>query len=423
MVTDYQELEKLLKIKFKNLKLLEEAFIHRSYLNEARGKYLTSNERLEFLGDSILSFITSEFLYHKFPNLPEGDLTSYRSALVCAKTLSCVAKKLNLGAYLKMSKGEKEGGGMENPTLLANTVEALIGAIYLDQGIETVKNFIANFILTFLPEIIKNKAFKDFRLRSSFSSADLDELNQREEISFLYDISKKLFFRFKYWTEDNREWKHFERTFEFGYNFYNNLNWTIFSQPFFRKEYWDLGTSILWKRDLTSEYSASEYFRLAIQFDDFIYNQKNVEHKHQENIPYGIYSEANLNYNSLKIWYYGWINSYKKIKNWSDLNSNFISSKEKNAFLNFRIQNDTRFNFAYGLKGEYLSYQNDELEKSNNDTLRLYVDKDVLRLSLFGEYNFIHIYQIYAELCLINEKIKWIDDIKNENKKSDIYEI
>lgn len=163
MSNNYQDLEKLLKLKFKDISLLEQAFIHRSYLNESRKKYLVSNERLEFLGDSILSFTVSEYLYKKFPKLPEGDLTSYRSALVCAKTLSKVARKLNLGVYLKMSKGEKEGGGMENPTLLANTVEALIGATYLDQGIKAAQNFINTFILPYLPEIIKGKTFKDFK--------------------------------------------------------------------------------------------------------------------------------------------------------------------------------------------------------------------------------------------------------------------
>jgi len=163
MPSGYQELEKLLKFEFKNKFLLEQAFIHRSYLNEARRKYLISNERLEFLGDSILSFTISELLYQKFPKFPEGNLTSYRSVLVCAKTLSAVAQRLELGKYLKMSKGEKESGGMNNPTLLANTIEALIGAIYLDQGMKKAQDFIYQFILPNLTEIIKNKAFKDYK--------------------------------------------------------------------------------------------------------------------------------------------------------------------------------------------------------------------------------------------------------------------
>lgn len=163
MTNEYLNLEKILNISFKNRRLLEQAFIHRSYLNETRSKSLFSNERLEFLGDSILSFIISENLYLQFPKLPEGDLTNYRSSLVRTQTLSLVAKTLNLSAYLKMSKGEKESDGVNNPSLLANTVEALIGAIYLDQGLMAVKNFIDQFIFVNLKEIIKNKSFKDYK--------------------------------------------------------------------------------------------------------------------------------------------------------------------------------------------------------------------------------------------------------------------
>lgn len=162
-MNDFDDLIKLLGLKFKDISLLELAFVHRSFLNESKGKHEFSNERLEFLGDAILSFIVSNKIYHEFPNLPEGDLTNYRSALVCAKTLAIVSQKLGLGKYLKMSKGEKESGGKDNPSLLANTVEALIGSIYLDQGLEVVKKFIDKYILSELSDIIENKSFKDYK--------------------------------------------------------------------------------------------------------------------------------------------------------------------------------------------------------------------------------------------------------------------
>src|SRR5581483_6321662 len=125
-----------------NKKLFEQAFTHRSYLNESSKKDISSNERLEFLGDSILSFIVSDYLYNTFPKLPEGDLTNLRSLLVQAKTLAVISKELSFGSYLRMSKGEDESGGRENNTLLANTYEAFIGALYLDRGLEKVKEFI-----------------------------------------------------------------------------------------------------------------------------------------------------------------------------------------------------------------------------------------------------------------------------------------
>lgn len=132
---------KITAVQFKNAKLLETALTHRSYLNE-HPDVRQSNERLEFLGDSVLSLLTSTQLYQEFPRYPEGKLTSLRASLVRAKTLATAAKKLNLGQYLLMSRGEEKSGGRANPSLLANAFEALIGAIYLDGGLETVSNFL-----------------------------------------------------------------------------------------------------------------------------------------------------------------------------------------------------------------------------------------------------------------------------------------
>lgn len=137
-------LEKKLKITFKDKDLLLKALTHRSYLNEAKIKGLNSNERLEFLGDAILSFWISSQVYQRFPDFPEGELTFIRTYLVRTETLTKLSSILNLGSYLLMSKGEELGGGRENPSLLANTLEALIGAIFCDQGIETVSDFLKN---------------------------------------------------------------------------------------------------------------------------------------------------------------------------------------------------------------------------------------------------------------------------------------
>jgi len=136
------ELEKNLKLAFKNQDLLLNALVHRSYLNEAKRANLQSNERLEFLGDSVLSFLVSSYIFQKYPDFPEGKLTFIRTFLVRTETLALLAKKLHLGKFLLISKGEESGGGRENPLLLANCFEAVLGAIYLDQGVETTTNFL-----------------------------------------------------------------------------------------------------------------------------------------------------------------------------------------------------------------------------------------------------------------------------------------
>src|SRR3990167_2217152 len=132
----FEDLQKTIGIQFTNQDLLKQAFIHRSYLNEA--KHLkTSNERLEFLGDAVLSFLTSEFLYTSYPQYPEGILTNVRSSLVKTKSLSDIAAQLHLGELLFLSHGEEASGGRTNQSLLADVCEALLGAVFLDQGIET----------------------------------------------------------------------------------------------------------------------------------------------------------------------------------------------------------------------------------------------------------------------------------------------
>src|SRR3989344_4600039 len=156
-------LETSLKLKFKNKDILKNAFIHRSYLNEHPEVSIPHNERLEFLGDAVLGLIVSEHLFNKYPNHPEGDLTNFRSSLVNARTLSTAAASLKLGQYLYLSKGEESTGGRTRQYILANTFEALVGAIYIDQGLSATKKFVEKFLLIYLDDIIDKKLYKDFK--------------------------------------------------------------------------------------------------------------------------------------------------------------------------------------------------------------------------------------------------------------------
>lgn len=146
--------------KFKNKQFFDQAFTHRSYLNETKTK-IQSNERMEFLGDSILSFVVSSYLYEKHPEFNEGILTNLRSLLVNTKNLASQAKELKFGKFLKLSKGEKKSKGEENESLLADCFEAFIGALFIDQGLDKVRKFIMETILSEVEEIIKTKTFKD----------------------------------------------------------------------------------------------------------------------------------------------------------------------------------------------------------------------------------------------------------------------
>jgi len=160
--------------------LLKEAFTHRSVLNES-SKDVVHNERLEFLGDAVLELVTTEFLFCTFED-PEGVLTNYRSALVKGEHLAQVSRKLCLGDYLLLSKGEARSGGAEKDYLLANLVEAFIGAIYLDKGMEAASGFIHEFVLCDLDEIMENRTHID-------SKSEFQELAQaRVGITPWYDV-------------------------------------------------------------------------------------------------------------------------------------------------------------------------------------------------------------------------------------------
>lgn len=146
--------------KFKNQKLFKQAFIHRSYLNEARQK-IESNERLEFLGDSILSFLVSKYLFNTYPLFNEGTLTNLRSLLVNTKSLAQKARELGFGELLKLSRGEEESKGRENESLLADSFEAFIGALFLDQGIEIVEKFLLEVLLLKSHILLQKETLKD----------------------------------------------------------------------------------------------------------------------------------------------------------------------------------------------------------------------------------------------------------------------
>ena len=154
-------LEERLGYRFQNRALLEHALTHSSYANERQLGSLGSNERLEFLGDSILGMIVAEHLYRTFPDRPEGDLTRLRANLVCEASLVLVAKALDLGSYLKLGKGEHSGGGRNRPSILADAVEALLAAVFLDGGLEYDRDIIQRFILDHMDQV--NQASRDHK--------------------------------------------------------------------------------------------------------------------------------------------------------------------------------------------------------------------------------------------------------------------
>lgn len=160
MVFDKEKIEKIIGIDFDNDIIIKTAFTHRSYLNEHRKAKLEHNERLEFLGDAVLELVVTDFLYRNYKN-PEGELTSWRSALVKTESLAELADTLKLGQYLLMSRGEAKTGGRTRQALLANLVEATIGAIYLEKGYEHAKQFIESRIIVKLEPIIKSGAYID----------------------------------------------------------------------------------------------------------------------------------------------------------------------------------------------------------------------------------------------------------------------
>ncbi len=164
---------------FKDINILNTAITHSSYANESK-KNRKSNERLEFLGDAVLSIVVSDYIFNNCPNLPEGDLTKLRASLVCERSLSEYAKKINLGSYLYLSRGERHTGGDKRPSILADAFEAVIASIYLDGGMEEVRKFILKFIIKDI-ESPKPVKFKDYKT----SLQEIVQKNPEERIEYV----------------------------------------------------------------------------------------------------------------------------------------------------------------------------------------------------------------------------------------------
>ena len=160
---DLAELGERLGVEFGDYSLLSRALTHRSYLNENPGSILEDNERLEFLGDAVIDFVVAGYLYHRFPEMDEGELTALRAALVRAETLAQFAQAIDLGHFLRLGLGEEENGGRQRVPLLCATFEAVMGAIYLDQGLEATRPLIERTIRPMLDEIRAGSLHKDAR--------------------------------------------------------------------------------------------------------------------------------------------------------------------------------------------------------------------------------------------------------------------
>lgn len=170
---DFSPLEKRVGIKFENRELLTQAFVHRSYLNEHPSFPLGHNERLEFLGDAVLELAVTEHLYNNYPN-PEGELTNWRASLVNAKSLAKVGAEIGLEEFLYLSHGEsRDSDSKARSYILANAMEAFIGAIYLDQGLKVSCEFIDKYIISMLPNILKNKLYIDPKSRFQEGAQEL----------------------------------------------------------------------------------------------------------------------------------------------------------------------------------------------------------------------------------------------------------
>ncbi len=182
---DFETLEKKLGLEFKNKDLLTQAFTHRSYLNENPGLKLEHNERLEFLGDAVIELIVTDYLYKEYPEKAEGDLTNWRAALVNAKMMTSVSEKLGFNDFLLLSRGEAKEMGKARAYILANTFEALLGAMYLDSGFAVCEEFIKKYLLPNLSEIIEDGSYKD--AKSKFQ----EEAQEKVSVTPNYKVIKE----------------------------------------------------------------------------------------------------------------------------------------------------------------------------------------------------------------------------------------
>ncbi|MTI67446.1 MAG: ribonuclease III [Firmicutes bacterium] len=181
-----KELQENVKYNFNNLELLNRALTHSSYANENKKKNLKYNERLEFLGDSVLGLVISDYLFNNYPKYPEGELTKIRSLIVCEPSLASIAKEIKLGRYLLLGKGEEATGGRERISILADAFEAVIGAIYLDGKLKHSRKFILNSLNKIIEDSVKGKLFLDYKTQ-------LQEYIQKNSDSNIeYSVTKEI---------------------------------------------------------------------------------------------------------------------------------------------------------------------------------------------------------------------------------------
>ena len=171
-----------LQIEFKDIDLLREALTHKSYSNEVKPLEVSHNERLEFLGDAVLELAITEYLFNKFPNRPEGDLTSFRAALVRKESLAETASQFKYGEYLFMSRGEEQTGGRKRAYILANSYESVLGAIYLEAGFEASRDFVKRSLLPKLDNIVKNRLDIDPKSKFQELAQDIVRLTPTYEL-------------------------------------------------------------------------------------------------------------------------------------------------------------------------------------------------------------------------------------------------
>lgn len=183
---DFTQLEQNLNIEFINKGLLQQAFIHRSYINEHSGSGLSHNERLEFLGDAVLELVVTDYLYEKYPAKPEGELTAYRASLVNTIMISDTARDNGFDEFLILSKGEARDTGKARAYILANTYEAFIGALYLDQGYDPAKGFIHSTLLPKLQRIIDGGLWRDAKSFVQEKSQELESVTPSYKV--LHDV-------------------------------------------------------------------------------------------------------------------------------------------------------------------------------------------------------------------------------------------
>ena len=180
---ELEKLEKSIKYEFNNKEILKRALTHTSYANEHKKE---SNEKLEFLGDSILEFISSDYIYHKYSNLTEGEMTKVRAAVVCGENLAKVAKLYNIGEWLYLGNSELRSGGKDRVAILEDAIEAIIAAIYLDGGIEPVKKFIIENLEDEIEKATKNVGIKDYK------TVLQEILQENGEVKIQYEIIKEM---------------------------------------------------------------------------------------------------------------------------------------------------------------------------------------------------------------------------------------